>query len=276
MGDVELCIESQLAQPPGDARDALEHLLTHDLQGRLELAGGLLGRMPRLACAARPRPPRLGSHGCEMRCQLARRRSGTRAGKAGRQLAQLLEARVLLGGILGRQQRPAAGAQDVDEADDEDLGAERVEPCGGAPVQLHETTDPFARLGGDLRGLGRGGDPADEVELAPPGQLDDTREVDLAQLDGGPGEGAHDGRRVVRIDEQAHPGEHVAHLGPLQEGGVVGAGPGGRRRCWRDPRGGHLSSIRAHRATLFRWTRSTGASRSGSESGSPAPRPTGA
>ena len=47
--------------------------------------------------------------------------------------------------------------------------------------------------------------------------LDHPRQVDLAQLDRRPRERAHDRRRVLWIDEQAHPGEHVAHLGSLQE-----------------------------------------------------------
>jgi hypothetical protein len=39
----------------------------------------------------------------------------------------------------------------------------------------------------------------------------------LAQLDRRPGERTDDCRGVRRIDEQAHPCEHIAHLGPLEE-----------------------------------------------------------
>jgi hypothetical protein len=43
-------------------------------------------------------------------------------------------------------------------------------------------------------------------------QLDDPREVGLAQLDERPGERAHDDGGVGGVDEQAHPGEHVGAL----------------------------------------------------------------
>lgn len=84
-------------------------------------------------------------------------------------------------------------------------------------MQLEEALDPFARLGRDLRRLGGGAEPEHEVELAPPRDLDDARELDLAQLDGRPRERAHDGGGIAGIDEQPQPGEHVAHLGALEK-----------------------------------------------------------
>ena len=96
-------------------------------------------------------------------------------------------------------------------------GASVVELGGGAAVQLDEALDPFARLGRHLRGLGGGGEAEHEVELAPARDLDHARELDLAQLDRGPGERAHDGGGVLRIDQQPQPGEHVAHLGALEK-----------------------------------------------------------
>lgn len=84
-------------------------------------------------------------------------------------------------------------------------------------MELEEPLDAFACLGGHLGCLGGSGEAEDEVELAPAGDLDDTGELHLTQLDGRPSEGAHDGDGVLGVDEQAHPGEHVAYLGSLEK-----------------------------------------------------------
>ncbi len=43
---------------------------------------------------------------------------------------------------------------------------------------------------------------------------------------GGLRERAHDGGGVLGVDEQAHPGEHVAHLGALEKrAGLLGTAP---------------------------------------------------
>lgn len=84
-------------------------------------------------------------------------------------------------------------------------------------MELQEALDAFARLGGHLGGLGGGGEAEDEVELSPACDLDDAGELHLAQLDGRSGEGADDGGGVLGVDEQAHPGKDVAHLGALEK-----------------------------------------------------------
>jgi hypothetical protein len=69
----------------------------------------------------------------------------------------------------------------------------------------------------------------------------------LGKLVRGGGPAAHDRGGVLRVDEQAHPGEHVANLGAAQEASVAGVGSGAiggrvsdllglraqRRRCGR-------------------------------------------
>ena len=174
--------------------------------------------------------------------QLARRRAGLQAHEVGRQLAQPLQARALLGGVLGREQRAPARAEQLDQLDDERVGRERVERAGGAAVQRDEPLDAFARLGRHLRRLGGGRQAGDQIQLAPARDLDHARQVGLAQLDRRARQRAHDGGRVLRIDQQAHPREHVAHLRARQEVRRTGRPararrPGCRRRArsrsWR-------------------------------------------
>ena len=175
-------------------------------------------------------------------------------------------------------------------------GASVSSPPAALRCSADEALDPFARLGRHLRRLGRGRQARDQVELAPARDLDHAREVRLAQLDRRPRERAHDGGRVLRVDEQAHPREHVAHLRPAQEartsrGRLAGRAAGaqararfGRRAPSKDTSAWQMRSRqRARRARYLRsaeaaglrscqWTRSIGAQRSGSASGSPARR----
>ena len=85
-----------------------------------------------------------------------------------------------------------------------------VERAGGRAVELEEAEDALARLGRQLRRLGRGDERADHVELAPARDLHAAREVDRAQLDRRARQRAHDGAGVAGVDEQPQPGEHVA------------------------------------------------------------------
>ena len=57
----------------------------------------------------------------------------------------------------------------------------------------------------------------DHVELASARDLDDARQIDLAQLDRRARQRAHHRGGVLRIGQQAHPGQHIAHLRPLGE-----------------------------------------------------------
>ena len=91
---------------------------------------------------------------------------------------------------------------------------------------------------------------------------DHAREIDLAQLDRRTRERAHHRGGILRIDEQARPSEHIAHLGPLAEsrqlprpvplptespGGVAGAilETGTTVGYERTPRGGTCLGRRA-------------------------------
>ncbi len=114
------------------------------------------------------------------------------AGGAAHELAghrhQALHAGPLLGRLLGCQQRrgdTAGRAQALDQPRQEEVRPDRVELGRGAAVQLDEALDPLPRLGWNLGRLGRRGQPDDEVQLAPAGDLDHASQVDLAQADRG-------------------------------------------------------------------------------------------
>ena len=177
MGDVEVGVQPQLAEPPADTGDAGEHLLAHHpqhLQERLVLKPAAVLR--------------------------------------------------LLGVAI-----PALGAEHHAR---EQIRASRVERVGRRPAQLEEAPDALARVRRDLGRLDRRRERRDHVQLAPPRQRDHAGEIDLAQLDRRTRERAHDRGGVVRVGEQAHPGQHVAHLGPLAERGrpaFLGQGVARRR-----------------------------------------------
>ncbi len=117
----------------------------------------------------------------------------------------------------GEEQLPA-DPEPLDEPVHVEVRARRVDRVGRRAVQAQEVGDAIARLGRDLGRLERGRQRGDHVELAPAGDLGDAREVDRAQLDRRPRERAHDRAGVAGVDEQAQPGEQVAHLGALEEG----------------------------------------------------------
>ena len=174
VGDVQFGVQAQLAQAPADARDALEHLFAHQLEGRLQ---AVVRRRAAVRAASAFAPSALTPPARRPRAhhrargqvarQLARRRLGCGAHELGGELAQALQARLLLGGVLGRQQRAPARAEQLDQLDDERVGRERLERAGGAAVKRGEALDSFARLGRHLRRLGGGGQAGDQVELAP-------------------------------------------------------------------------------------------------------------
>ena len=131
--------------------------------------------------------------------ELARRRLRRAAHVRGRELAEARERDEPLDdvGLRGEELAPAQ-PEAVDQAVDEDVGPRRVERGRGRAVELEEAEDPLARLGRQLRRLGRGDERADHVELAPPRDLHAAREVDRAQLDRRAGERAHDRARRRR------------------------------------------------------------------------------
>jgi len=145
-----------------------------------------------------------------------RARGGVGLGEheVGGELAQGLQAGALPGGVLGTEQRAPARAEQLDQLAEETPRARarraRRRRCDAGRRSARSVHVPRA---GNLRRLGGGAEAGDEVELSPPRELDHAREVRLAQFDRRTGKRAHHGGGVVRIDEQAHPGEHVAHLG---------------------------------------------------------------
>ena len=166
MGDVEIGVESQLADAPTDAAHAAEYLFSQQLKRHLQLSGpGIrrrrLARLILGAVGARRRERKaldgavllwgVRRQAGQMAHELARRRCRLAADELAGELAQLREARVLPGRILWRQQRSPPCAQALDQLADECLGRQLLELCGGAPMQLDETLDSFARLRRNLR-----------------------------------------------------------------------------------------------------------------------------
>ena len=104
---------------------------------------------------------------------------------------------------------------------------------------------------GHLGRLDRGGEPSDQIELASAGNLDDTREVDLAQLDRRAGERAHHGGGVLGVEQQPHPGEDVAHLrageGPTAPSPRGRGRPAALARSVREPRPKRIRAQRPQR-----------------------------
>ena len=147
---------------------------------------------------------------------------GARCGVGAGQLAETGEVDEPLDDVgLRGEDLLAAQPEPVDEAVDEEVGPRAVERLRRLAVQAQERVDVLARLGRKLRRLGRRAQRRDHVELAPPRDLHDARDVDRAQRDRRAGERAHDRAGVGRVGEQAQPGEHVAHLGLGEEVGLA-------------------------------------------------------
>ena len=163
-------------------------------------------------------------NGRQVARQLARVAPGS-ARTNRRPVAQRLQARLLLGRVLGREQRAPAACPAA-------RSARRRTTSGARACPRRRRRCGAARQSAAIRSRASGGtcgdslaavEARDEVELAPARDLDHAREVDLAQLDRRARERAHHGGGVLRIDEQAHPCEHVAHLRAAQEATSRGA-----------------------------------------------------
>ena len=157
----------------------------------------------------------------------------------------LLQRLVLTPSLVLGLLRVAILALDAKHHASEQIRAPRVERLGCRAAQLEEAPDALARVRRDLGRLDRGRERRHHVQLAPPRQRDHAREVDLAQLDRRARERAHDRGGVVGVGEQAHPGEHIAHLRALAEGGRAAFLAQCVARGRRDLRGGrHRPRIR--------------------------------
>ena len=173
----------------------------------------------------------------------------------GRQLGQPREPEQALGHLgLGGEEALAAQADALDQPPHEDVGAALLHRRRGGVVELEEGLDPLPRLGlelGAVEGRLAGGD---HVLLAPPRDRRQPRQVAGAQLDRRPRQRPRHRRRVAGVGERPQPGDRVAHLGPLEEGGGAGEVEGdaallhrrrdraalarpGRRRARRSPPG---------------------------------------
>ncbi len=136
----------------------------------------------------------------------------------GGELGQPREPEQPLGHLgLGGEEALAAQADPLDQPPHEDVGAAFLHRRRGFAVELQEGLDPLPRLGRDLRAFQRRLAGGDHVELAPPRDRRQPRQVGGAQLDRRPGQRPRRGRRVVGIGEHPQPGDRVAHLGALEE-----------------------------------------------------------
>ena len=156
--------------------------------------------------------------GAEVADEVAGRAVRLAPGPGGRELGQPREPEQPLGDLgLGGEQALAPDPDPLDQAADEDVGAALLHRRRGFAVELEEVLDPLAGLGRDPRALERRLAGRDHVELAPPRDRRQPREVGGGQLDRRPGQRPRRRRRVGRVGEHPQPGDRVAHLGPLEE-----------------------------------------------------------
>ena len=251
VGDVEVGVEPQLAEAPADARDGVEYLVAQQLERGLDLAVGVsIDRVcvrlvtdavgdaglrrrhrRRLAMVLGARlGVRVGHDGGEVAGEVADAGAGCAAHELGGERAQQLEAGALFGCVVGCEQRAPAARRAARSGVRRTRRARRL--SSSAAALRCSSTKRWMRSrasGGTCGDSVAAARPSDEVDLAPPARdLDDARELDLAQLDGRSRQRAHDRGGVLRIDEQPQPGEHVAHLGALQK-----PTPGSRRPAAR-------------------------------------------
>ena len=148
--------------------------------------------------AARRLDPGLGD-GAEVADEVAGRAVRFAPRPGGGQLGQPREPEQPLGHLrLGGEEALAAQPDPLDQPPHEDVGAALLHRRRGFAVELEEGLDPLARLGRDLRALQRRLAGGDHVDLAPPGDRRQPRQVGRAQLDRRPGQRPRRRGRVVR------------------------------------------------------------------------------
>ena len=160
-----------------------------------------LGNRHQVADEVAVRPARLAAH------------PGLRELTEAREVAQALRRL----GVRGEEPM-SPEADPLDQPAHEDVGSHLAHGPGRRAVELQELPDPIAGLGRDLRALERGLQRGDHVELAAPGDRRAAGEVDRAQLHRRPAEGADRRGGVGGVGQESKPGDHVAHLGALEEG----------------------------------------------------------
>ena len=154
----------------------------------------------------------------EVARELAGAGAGAAAAEVAGELAQAREVDEALDDVGARREElVAAQPEPLDQVVHEDVGARGGELLAGVARDREELLDALARLGRELRRLGRGVERADHVDAPPPGDLQHAGDVDRGELDRGSRERAHGGRGVAGVGEQPQPGEHVAHLGAVEE-----------------------------------------------------------
>ena len=137
----------------------------------------------------------------------------------GRQLGQPREPQQPLRHLgLGGEEALAPQPDPLDQPPHEDVGSALLHRRRRRPVELEEGLDPLPRLGLDLGAVERRLAGRDHVELAPPRDRRQPRQVARAQLDRRPGQSTGRGGGVVGIGQHPQPGDRVAHLGPLEQG----------------------------------------------------------
>ncbi len=166
--------------------------------------------------------PRIGD-GAEVADEVTRGPVGLAARPGCGELGQAGEAEEALGDLWLSSEEPlAAQADGLDQSPYEDVGTALLQRRRGHPVELEEGLDPLACLGRDLWALERRLAARDEVELAAPSDRRQPRQVGRAQLNRRPGQRPRCRRRVAGVGKNAQPGDRVAYLRALEEGGGSG------------------------------------------------------
>jgi hypothetical protein len=122
--------------------------------------------------------------------------------------------------VSGSAERTTATDADaVEEVVKEVAGRHPMHRSLRLVVERQEALDPFPRLRRHLWRLERRRQRSDDVKAAPPGDLDDLGEVDVAHLDRRTEQRPGCSARIVGIDENAEPRNHVPDLSPSEDGG---------------------------------------------------------